>query len=105
MHRLACRFDPEWEIGKCPAVKVATCSIESISVIIMYNAGTCSKIKKHVRGHTQGSLRPWPIEGLLRPSSNKKSFPVHRPGGLKSAYWNFIFPDFNFFFTFPPCTF
>ena len=41
----------------------------------------------------------------IRPSSNKKSFPVHRPGGLKRAYWNFLFHLFKnifFFFTFPP---
>ena len=40
----------------------------------------------------------------VRPSSNKNSFPVHRLGGLKRAYWNFFFPIFNFFFLFyfPP---
>ena len=42
---------------------------------------------------------------LIRPSSNRISFPVHRPGGLKRAYWNFFFPVFKvffFFFTSPP---
>ena len=36
----------------------------------------------------------------VRLSSNKKSFPVHRPGGLKRAYWNFffMFSIFLFFF-------
>ena len=41
----------------------------------------------------------------LGPALNKKLFPVHRPGGLKRADWNFfphIFPLF-FFFT-QPCT-
>ena len=33
---------------------------------------------------------------IIRPSSNKKLFPVHRPGGLKRAYWNNFFPIFNF---------
>ena len=35
----------------------------------------------------------------------KKLFPVHRPGGLIRAYWNFFFHLLNFlifFFTFPP---
>ena len=27
----------------------------------------------------------------VRPSLNKKVFPVHRPGGLKSADWDFFF--------------
>ena len=34
----------------------------------------------------------------FRPSSNKKLFPVHRPGGLKRADWNFFFFLFSFFF-------
>ena len=40
----------------------------------------------------------------LRPPLNKKLFPVHRPGGLKRAYWNLFFHIFkkDFFFTFPP---
>ena len=38
-------------------------------------------------------------EGIVGPSSNKKLFPVHRPGGLKGAYWNFFFffSYFHFF--------
>ena len=44
-----------------------------------------------------------PISISMRPSSNKKSFPVHRPGGLKRAYWNFFFHLFKqFFFLLPP---
>ena len=42
---------------------------------------------------------------IIGPSSNKKSFPVHRPGGLKRAYCNFFFhliKNFFFFFTSPP---
>ena len=38
----------------------------------------------------------------LGPALNKKSFPVHRPGGLKRADWNFsphIFPLFFFFYS------
>ena len=41
---------------------------------------------------------------VLRPSSNKKSFPVHQPVGLKRAYWNFFLSCFQkkiFFLTFP----
>ena len=49
-----------------------------------------------------GSLDP--CYHIIGPSSNKKLFPVHRPGGLKRAHWNFSFHLFNFFFlnTFPP---
>ena len=35
-----------------------------------------------------------PTSGLLGPSLNKKVFPVHRPGGLKRADWDFFFHDF-----------
>ena len=40
------------------------------------------------------------ISDTVRLSSNKKSFPVHRPGGLKRAYWNFfsLFSKKSFFF-------
>ena len=40
----------------------------------------------------------------LRPSSNKKLFPVHRPGGLKRAYLNSFCSSFQklfFYFTTP----
>ena len=48
----------------------------------------------HLHGyHTTRGSSPWlPTRLAIRPSSNKKSFPVHRPGGLKRAYWNFFFP-------------
>ena len=35
------------------------------------------------------------IIDYIRPSFKKKSFPVHRPGGLKRAYWNFFFHLFK----------
>ena len=38
----------------------------------------------------------------LGPSSNKKLFPVQRPGGLKRAYGTFFLFCFFFFFTPPP---
>ena len=39
----------------------------------------------------------------VRPPLNEKSFPVHRPGGLKRAYWNFFFSfKKTFFFNFSP---
>ena len=38
----------------------------------------------------------------FRPSSNKKLFPVHRPGGLKRAYWNLFFPSFKLLTPPPP---
>ena len=34
----------------------------------------------------------------VRPPLNKKSFSVHRPGGLKRADWNFFSSYFQFFF-------
>ena len=37
---------------------------------------------------------------LVRPPLNKKSFPVHWPGGLKRAYWNSFFSSFQIFFFF-----
>ena len=43
--------------------------------------------------------------GQVRPPLNKKLFPVHRPGGLKRADWNFLSFFFFFFFflsTSPP---
>ena len=46
--------------------------------------------------------KPFCMPCKLRPSSNKKSFPVHRPGGLKRAYWNFFFLFSIFFFLFTP---
>ena len=37
---------------------------------------------------------------LVRPPLNKKLFPVHRPGGLKRADWDFLFMIFeNSFFS------
>ena len=39
-------------------------------------------------------------ESDIRPLLNKKSFPVHRPGGLKRADWNFFSPYFSPFFFF-----
>ena len=36
----------------------------------------------------------------IRPPLSKKSFTVHRPGGLKRAYWNFFIPIFKIFFFF-----
>ena len=33
----------------------------------------------------------------IRPSSNKKLFPVRRPGGLKRAYWTLFFPILKLF--------
>ena len=44
----------------------------------------------------------WSVLIIIRPSSNKKLFPVHRPGGLKRAYCNFFFLIFNFCFYFSP---
>ena len=35
------------------------------------------------------------IVQLLRPPLNKKSFPVHRPGGVKRAEWEVLFHVFN----------
>ena len=32
---------------------------------------------------------------IPRPPLNKKSFPVHRPGGLKRADWDFFFMIFE----------
>ena len=55
----------------------------------------------------RGRIRIYSVLGDHRPSSNKKSFPVHRPGELKRAYWNIFFPVFKniFFFYLSPCTF
>ena len=33
----------------------------------------------------------------IRPPLDQELFPVHRPSGLKRAYWNFFF-KFQFFF-------
>ena len=61
-------------------------------------------LKKQAPAGCTGSKPVHPVTNMCtpRPSSNKKSFPVHRPGGLRRAYWNFFFHLFKIFFTFPP---
>ena len=69
-------------------------------------------LKMHVDDHKLSSGHPhdyWILEKLvyeilwflecqlsgLRPPLNKKLFPVHRPGGLKRADWDFFFMIFE----------
>ena len=50
---------------------------------------TVAKFAK--QAHRRQNVRVSQFTVALRPPLNKKSFPVHRPGGLKRADWDVFF--------------